>query len=117
MWFKDAVTVAIMNLLLALPRVPANSTGQALLISEAQNVIEQARTNGVISAGKSLTSTQQSFITLITGDETAWREVQTQGYWFNIVIQLVGTEYQARYTLVYSKDDTVRKVTGSNILI
>lgn len=117
MWFKDAVTVAIMNLLLALPRVPANTTGQGQLMLACQAVIEQARFNGVISIGKSITATQQAFITLITGDDTAWREVQSQGYWFNIKIVLVGTEYQAQYTLVYSKDDAIRKVTGSNILI
>lgn len=117
MWFKDAITVALMNLLLALPRVPANSSGQAQLVTACQDVIETARLNGVISAGKPITATQQAFITQVTGDENAWREVQSQGYWFDIVIQVVGTEYQAQYTLVYSKDDTVRKVVGSNILI
>lgn len=116
-WLKDAVTVAIVNLLLALPKVSANSTGQAQLMMVCQSVIEQARANGVISIGKNLNATQQAFITQITGDDTAWREVQSQGSWFNIVIVQVGAEYHAQYTLVYSKDDAVRKVTGSNILI
>lgn len=117
MWFKDAITVSLMNLLLALPRVPANAEGQGQLVAATQSVIEIARINGVISAGKPISSTQQAFITLITNDTSAWREVQSQGYWFNIAIQQVGTEFHAIYTLVYSKDDAIRKVTGSNILI
>lgn len=117
MWFKDAITVELMNLLLAMPKISANTTGQSLLQASVVAIVEQALFNGTISVGKTLTTTQQAYITQMTGDEDAWRQVQSQGYWFNIVIQPVGLEYHAIYTLIYSKDDAVRKVTGSNILI
>lgn len=117
MWFKDAITVELMNLLLAMPKISANTTGQSLLQASVVAIVEQALFNGTISVGKTLTTTQQAYITQMTGDEDAWRQVQSQGYWFNIVIQQVGLEYHAIYTLIYSKDDAVRKVTGSNILI
>lgn len=117
MWFKDAITVELLNLLLAMPKISANTTGQSLLQASVVGIVEQALFNGTISVGKTLTTTQQAYITQLTGDEDAWRQVQSQGYWFNIVIQPVGLEYHAIYTLIYSKDDAVRKVTGSNILI
>lgn len=117
MWFKDAITVELLNLLLAMPKVSANTTGQSQLQAACLGIVEQAIFNGTISVGRFLTNLQQAYITQVTGDDTAWRQVQSQGWWFNIVIRLVGTEQHAIYTLVYAKDDAVRKVTGSNILI
>lgn len=116
-WFKDAITVALLNLLLAMPKVSANASGRSLLQAQCMGVIELALFNGTISVGKTLTTTQQAYITQMTGDEDAWRQVNSIGYWFDIVIRPVGAEYHAFYTLIYSKDDAVRKVTGSNVLI
>ena len=121
-WFKDAIGVNIANLLLSLPQVGANALGQSQLLGVIQPVINQGVTNGVVSVGKTLTTVQQLYITNITGSATAWRQVQTQGYWINVVIvpyvdSAGHTEYKAVYTLIYSKDDTVNLVQGSNILI
>ena len=120
-WFKDAIAASIMTLLLSATQVPANATGQAMLTAQLQTVINQALFNGTISVQKTLTSAQKSYITNVTGSPTAWQQVQTSGYWFNVVIQTsvvngVST-YTAVYTLVYSKDDVVQSITGSNILI
>lgn len=120
-WFKDNLAAALLNLLLALSQIPANSKGIALIIAQLQNVINVALNNGTISVGKTLNETQILDIGQITASPTAWRQVQTNGYWLNVEIEssVVSsiTVYTAVYTLVYSKDDVVQSITGSNVLI
>lgn len=120
-WLKDAAGAAIMTVLLALPQLPANNAGVAQLTAILQGVINQALANGTILPGKTLSTTQQLYITQITGDPLAWRKVQTNGYWVDVVIEpyVVDdvTKYKAVYTLVYSKDDVIRLVEGRDILI
>lgn len=117
MWFKDAAGAAIMTLLLALPEIAANAQGRGQILTTLQGVINQALNNGTISLNKPLTDAQKLYITQITGDNTAWYQVQNNGYWLDCVIVLDGSEYKAVYTLVYSKNDVIRKVEGSQILI
>lgn len=121
MWLKDAAGAAIMTLLLALSKVSANIGGRAQLFTIMQGVISQALFNGTISVGKTLSDTQKLFISQTTGDSLAWKQVQNIGYWLDIVFKDVvvngNTEKQAVYTLIYSKDDVIRKVQGSDILI
>lgn len=120
-WLKDAAGAAIMTLLLALDKIPANATGRAQILTILQSLIDQALFNGTISVGKDLTSTQKLYITNVTGDSQAWQRVQNSGYWVDVVIQSTvvnsATEYKAVYTLIYSKDDVIRKVEGSDISI
>jgi hypothetical protein len=121
-WLKDAVGASIMELLLALAKVSANAKGRIQLLSQIQAVINEALNNGTISVGKTLTNTQKVYISEITGDDNAWRQIQTIGYWIDCVMESYVTvddrvEYKAVYTLVYSKDDIVRKVEGSHVLI
>lgn len=114
-WLKDAIGAALMELLLALPEVPANQKGQGEILAVLQTIINQALFNGVISIGKPLTQTQKAYILEITGDERAWFQVQNAGYWVYVV--MVPEQNKATYTLVYSKDDVIRKIEGSDILI
>jgi hypothetical protein len=116
-WLKDAATAAIATLLLAQPYVPANTQGQAMILGTLQSVIQQALNNGTISVGKTLTTSQQMYVTSVTGDPNAWRQVQTDGYWLNCVIVPVGDNYEAQYVLVYSKNDVINFVEGTHILI
>lgn len=118
-WFKDAASAALMNLLLSLAQLPANAQGQIYITSTLQGVINQALNNGTISIGKTLTTTQQIYITSATGDPNAWYQVQNSGYWLNVVITSSGSPavYIATYTLVYSKNDVIRKIIGTHTLI
>lgn len=121
-WLKDAAGAAIMELLLALAKVSANAKGKIQILSQLQSIINEALFNGTISVGKTLSNTQKLYISEITGDDEAWRQVQTIGYWIDCVMESYvtvddRTEYKAVYTLVYSKDDVVRKVEGSHVLI
>lgn len=120
-WLKDALGAALMTLLLSEAEVPANATGQAMLTSTCQSIINQALFNGTISVGKTLTNSQQLYITQQTGNPTAWQQVQNIGYWFGVVISPYTvdsiTQYKAVYTLIYSKNDTIRLVLGTDILI
>lgn len=122
MWLKDSAGAAIMSLLLSLARVSANSTGRGQLLAILQNVIESAVFNGTISIGKPLNTTQKLYITNMTGDPEAWQQVYRLGYWLDIVLssyvtQDSRTEWKASYVLIYSKDDNIRKVEGSHVLI
>ncbi|OJW21170.1 MAG: hypothetical protein BGO49_24460 [Planctomycetales bacterium 71-10] len=120
-WFKSACTARLMNLLLALSRVSANSTGRAQILASLQEVIDLALFNGVISVGKPLNSTQKLYITNATGDNAAWHQVQDVGYWVGCVIESYVasgvTQWKATYTIIYSKDDTIRRIDGTDILI
>jgi len=121
MWLKSSITASIMNLLLAVSKVSTNAQGEAQILAVIQSVINQAVTNGTISVGTQLSSTQQAYVTQITNDPNAWRQVQNIGYWVNVTMQTIPNtspvQYQAVYTLVYKKDDVVNKVVGTQILI
>lgn len=122
MWLKDSAGAAIMSLLLSLGKVSANRIGISQILSILQGPINSALNNGTISVGKTLTNTQKLFITNITGDPTSWQQVQNIGYWRGCVVEPFvtpdsRTEYRAVYTLVYSKDDDIRRVNGSHDLI
>lgn len=122
MWLKDAAGAAIMSLLLSLSKVSANKYGVSQILTILQGPINLALNNGTISVGKPLNSTQKLFITQVTGDDTAWQQVQNIGYWRGCVVESFvtednRTEWRAVYTLIYSKDDDIRKVIGSHDLI
>jgi hypothetical protein len=120
-WFKDAIQAALMTLFLSLPEVPANSTGNAMLTGTILSIVRQALQNGTMEVGKTLTNAQQLYIAQATGSTTAWQQVQNLGYWLNVVISPYVTdgitEYKAVYTLIYSKNDVIRLIVGSDILI
>lgn len=122
MWLKSAMGAAIMDLLLAVTQVPATSQGRGMLLGISTPIIQLALLNGTFAPFKTLTATQKVAVYQATGDDKAWYQVQNVGYWIDWVIAPftnVGgiTEYRATYTLVYSKDDTIRSVVGSHQLV
>ena len=121
-WLKANIITQMMDLLLALPIIPASSEGRIIVLGGLQASVEQALWNGTIKAEKDLTVTQRAYIFQITGDPLAWQQVQSIGYWMDADIisevQPNGTtRYRVNYTLVYSKADAVNKITGRDILI
>lgn len=117
-WLKDAAAVAIINLLLAVTRVSANQQGIIQVSNVIQEVINQALANGTISVGKPLTPTQKAFIDDLTATPDSWQQVQNSGFWLDVRIEPhLLNEFKIVYTLVYSKDDIIRKVEGRHILI
>ncbi len=120
-WLKDAISAILMTLLLSQTQVPANLYGRSQILTILQSVINQALLNGTISVGKILNATQIAYITTQTNDPTSWYQVQNSGYWVDVVIAPIPnvspTQYQATYTLIYSKDDVIRLVIGQDILI
>lgn len=120
-WLKDAMATEILNLEIAVDKIPANIDGVGQIAGILQGVINEALNNGVISVGKELTNTQKAYITQLTGDNTSWQTVQLNGYILDVKLaQRVTngtTRYIAEYTLIYSKGDSIRKVEGRHILI
>lgn len=121
-WLKDKIGASIMSLFLALGYIPANDAGRAKIITQIQqDGVQPALFNGTISVGKPFNTTQKQYIDNITGVENSWRDVQGKGYWLDceIVATVVDdvTEFSAEYTLIYSKNDSIRRVVGTHILI
>ena len=80
-WLKDDAAANILSLLISSPTVSANQNGRGQLLVIIQGSIDRALFNGTIAPGATLSQQQQIFITEATGDELAWRQVQTIGYW------------------------------------
>lgn len=120
-WLKDSIAATLLALQLNLNQLPANSAGRSLVLLQIQQVINQAINNGVISIGKTLTNAQIVFIGSVTNDNDAYYQIQNSGYWIDCIIQPIPSvspvQFEAAYTLVYSKDDVIRYITGADILI
>jgi len=121
-WLKDVCAAAILSLQLSLGRISANKTGRGQILNTLQTPIDAALFNGVISVDKPLNTQQKLYITQMTGDDGAWQQVQGIGYWIDAVMQSYvtpdgRTEWQCVYTLIYSKDDAIRRVVGTHALI
>lgn len=122
MWFKDAAASALMSLLLAMPKVSANADGRGQVIAILQDAIDRALYNGTISVEKPVSVAQKLYISQMTGDVEAWRQVQSVGYWLDCDMKSITTadgrnEWKATYILIYAKDDVVRKIEGTHTLI
>lgn len=123
MWLKDAFATEFLNLLIALKQLPANADGSNTARGVMGAVIEEAKMNGTVQAGKNLNTTQKAYITSLTSDEDAWREVQANGCYLSVSVEEYQnaqsglTEYKIDYQFIYGKGDSIRKVTGSDILI
>lgn len=121
-WLKAYLTARLLSLQLSLGKIPANNEGRGYVLAQVTDAANLAKFNGTILPGKTLTTAQQIAITQMTGDADAWRDVQINGYWADAaVVERTGeagvTEYVIQYTLVYSKNDVVRKIQGSHNLI
>lgn len=121
-WLKSYLTAQLLSLQLSLNKIPANNEGRAYILAQLIDAVNKAKVNGTIIIDKVLTVAQQIAITQLSNDPDAWRDVQSKGFWADVVIvQKVPvsgvTEYEAQYTLIYSKGDVVRRVTGSHNLI
>ena len=117
MWLKDAIAVDIFNVLLAVGKVPANKDGADMIRGVVTNEINYGITNGTIILSKELSKEQKSYITLTTGDDSAWVQVYANGYYLVLDVEKVDKEYKIVYTLIYSKGDSIKKVEGTHILI
>ena len=120
-WLKDLIGATIVGLQLSLPELSANAQGMGQILGVLQGCVQAALFNGTISVGKTLTTTQQLYITEQTGNNLAWIQVQNAGYWIGVQItssvQNSVTIYTAQYTLIYSKNDAISTVSGSHVLI
>lgn len=118
-WLKSRFWTAIMNLFLALEKVPANDYGVGLIKTVMTDVLTVAIRNGTVTPRKPLTTTQKLYIGQVTGNTEAWQDVFNNGYTLDVKVEedTVTHKYVAKYVLVYSKGDAIRKVEGSDILI
>lgn len=120
-WLKDFIGSEIMTALLTQGRIPANVEGKGIIQACIQTGVDAAVTNGTVSPGKTLTNVQKLYVTQVTDDPDAWRQIENVGYVVSVRIEqeAIGDriEYKAVYILVYSKDDAIRKVEGTHTLI
>lgn len=122
MWLKDDIGAGFMSMMLNAARVPANQDGRSSGLSVLQASVDRAKSNGVISAGKTLNVDQRAYITEMTNNARAWRQVETIGYYMDVFFTTQvttdgRTETVMNYYLIYGKDDVIRQVVGSDVLI
>lgn len=121
-WMKAKAAADLLSLQIGTNKISANDDGRGRVQAVVYGVVEQAKFNGTISVGKTLSTTQKLAVTDLTGDPEAWHNVQTDGFWLGVTIveevQESGiAEYVAKYTLAYSKNDVVRSIEGSHNLV
>ena len=120
-WLKDAISTDILNAFLGLDFISADSDGEAILTGILENNCDEAVRNHVFGKPKVLTSAQKAYIIQVTGDDQAYLDVQNNAYHFDVDIKTEQqgntTIYIGEYTLIYLKNDVIRKVEGRNILI
>lgn len=118
-WMKDAISTNLFNLLMALEKVPANDKGKTQCEMMVMGIVKEALNNGTICPTKPLTDVQKVYIESVSGDEDAWKNVYSDGYWFTISISFDDSiqKFKASYDLIYSKGDAVRFIEGRDIMI
>lgn len=121
-WMKDSIAAGIMTLLENSPGVPASDIGRGQVVGViVDGTIPTASLNGTISVARDLSQAERTFVTGITGDELAYHQIESIGYWIDAIITSRTVdgrqEFVAEYTLIYARNNTIRKVEGSNILI
>ena len=116
-WMKAKFWTAIMNLFLAVEKVPANQDGAGMIKTVMMDTITTALRNGTIQPKKTLDITQKAYIGQVLDNTDAWQDVYSNGYVLDVAIENDGNRYVGKYILVYSKGDSIRKVEGSDILI
>lgn len=120
-WLKSAMATLALSLFIDRNQISANKAGIGIMRAALQSVIDEAITNGTISAEKELSQRQKVVIGQLTNDAEAWRQVQQAGYWLDVKIVQVEVrgvlEYHLQYTLIYGKGDSIRKISGLDVLI
>lgn len=119
LWLKSRITTRLLTLFLSSNKVPANVDGNARVFAEVDAVCHDAVRNGVIEAGKTLSTSSRTNILSWTRDTKAADRVEDTGYWLQVWIKQNddGKGYVARYLLIYSKGDAVIKVEGNDAFV
>ena len=84
-WLRSKLQTSIMKGFATVNRAPYNATGYTMLKSWCQDPITQALNAGVIDAGISLSDSQKAQIMQETGNEEAPRELQSKGYFLQVL--------------------------------
>lgn len=84
-WLRSKLQTSIMNGFATVNRAPYNNVGYTMLKSWCQDPITQAKNAGVIDEGLSLSESQKSQILQETGDSEAVGELQSKGYFLQIL--------------------------------
>lgn len=120
-WIKGKVSSDLINTLVA-SRIPANLDGKTRIRTIITNgAVASALRSGAILKLKDLTPLQKEVIFDMSGDELAAMDVFNNGFWLDVEIRTVVVdgieEKHARYVLIYSKADFVRRIIGSHNLV
>lgn len=117
MWFKDAISVNLIQLLLATQRIPANTTGVLMITANIKSIIDIALANGTISIGKTLTDAEKAAVKTFTGQDNSPEQIENNGFVLVVVIVPVSGQQEGQYQLAYADDEAVRKITGQQALV
>ena len=101
--------------------IPASSLGVSKIYAMIYSVVTQGLDNGVILTGKTLGTVAMQEVIELTGDEENIQRIENYGYYLNVWLTKQnqnGIEVDvANYLLIYSKGDSIKKVSGSHVLV
>jgi hypothetical protein len=120
-WLKDAMATSFLNSFIGLDFISADSDGLAILNADINDIAQEGLNNHVISKGRPLETSEKAYVIQTMGDENAPLDLANNGYVFSLDIQTqtegAATVHVGSYVLMYLKNNTIRKVEGSHILI
>lgn len=124
MWLKGEITTQLFSLFLNREHLDANTQGASIVQAIIQQVIDQAKTNGTIINGVTLSKDTEVVVNGITNNaKGAVNQLQSSGYWLNVTIENKTNDNSGRvekcavYTLIYTKADQIRSIQGTHNLI
>ena len=120
-WVTANIEDGWLNLAIDNGVIPASSLGVSKIYAMIYSVVTQGLDNGVILTGKTLGTVAMQEVIELTGDEENIQKVENYGYYLNVWLTKQnqnGIEVDvANYLLIYSKGDSIKKVSGSHVLV
>lgn len=117
-WLKGQIETTALTVFVLNDAIYANQQGVAKVQAALLDVWTSAKNNGAIQVGKFLTSDEKASISAITGNDSDWQIVQSQGYIFTFSINTNPNGTRSfSYRLIYAAADTINSIEGTHIAI
>lgn len=117
-WLKSQIETTALTVFVLNDAIYANQQGVAKVQAALLDVWTSAKNNGAIQVGKFLTSDEKASISAITGNDSDWQIVQSQGYIFTFSINTNPNGTRSfSYRLIYAAADTINSIEGTHIAI
>ncbi len=121
MWLRASVESTLITLLTNVAKIPANEDGVTMIENAIIGTLAAAVANGTILVGKPLTRELEAMARYTSPHGgVAVDNLNRVGYdltvWIVAETESGVTRYTAKYILLYSKGDSIKKIEGAHLL-